>query len=110
MPKVTFILKDGSRRDIAAAEGQSLLEIAQANGLDIEGACDGSMACSTCHVIVDQAWYDRLPEPGEEETDMLDFAFDATLTSRLGCQILVTGDLDGLVVALPATTHNFLVG
>ena len=110
MPRITFVLPNGLRREIDAPEGLSLLEIAHENGIDIEGACDGSMACSTCHVIVDAAWYDRLPEPSEEEDDMLDLAFGMTMTSRLGCQVLLTGDLDGLVVALPRETHNVLLG
>lgn len=109
MPRMTFILADGSKTDVEAAEGQSVMEIACENGLDIEGACDGCMACSTCHVIVDAAWCDRLPAASEEEEDMLDFAIGLTPTSRLGCQIWLTADLDGLVVRLPAETRNALL-
>ncbi|MDX9859888.1 MAG: 2Fe-2S iron-sulfur cluster-binding protein [Rhodospirillales bacterium] len=110
MPTMTFVLPDGSRRTVVAAEDLSILEIAHAEGIAIEGACDGSMACSTCHVIVDKAWWLRLPPAAEEELDMLDFAVGATETSRLGCQVRVTGDLDGLVVTVPAETRNALLG
>lgn len=110
MPTMTFVLPDGSRRLVEAAEGLSILEIAHAEGIAIEGACDGSMACSTCHVIVDRAWWPRLPRAAEEELDMLDFALGATATSRLGCQVRLTGDLDGLVVTLPSETRNALLG
>lgn len=110
MPAMIFVLPDGSQRPVEAAEGMSILEIAHAEGIAIEGACDGSMACSTCHVIVDEAWWSRLPPAAEEELDMLDFAVGATATSRLGCQMRLTGGLDGLVVTLPAETRNALLG
>ena len=109
MPKMTFIEPDGKRVEVDAPLGLSVLEIAHRNDIDIEGACGGSLACSTCHVIVDQAWFGKLPEPDEEEEDMLDLAFALTRTSRLGCQIIITGDLDGLTVTLPEETHNFLL-
>ena len=86
-----------------------MLEIAHRNGVDIEGACEGSLACSTCHVIVDPAWFARLEEPTEDEDDMLDLAFGLTPTSRLGCQIVITQELDGLTVTLPAETYNLLL-
>ena len=110
MPTVTFIERGGKRRDIEAPDGLSLLEIAHRNGIDIEGACEGCMACSTCHVIVDAAWLDRLPAPSEEEADMLDLAWGLTGASRLGCQIMLTEELDGLVVSLPAEVRNLLSG
>ena len=109
MPKVTFIQRDGTPREIEARAGQTLLEIAWNNKLDIEGACEGSMACATCHVIVDPAWFDRLPAPSEDEEDMLDLAYDIQKTSRLGCQIALTDDLDGLVVRLPKDVRNMLL-
>ena len=109
MPKMIFIYPDGSKRDVEAPLGLSLLEIARLHDIDIEGACDGSLACSTCHVIVDPDWYDDLAETTEEEEDMLDLAFDLTHTSRLGCQIRMTEDLDGLVVKLPNSTRNMLL-
>jgi len=109
MPKVTFIVRDGSRVEIDAPEGLSLLEIARQNDIDIEGACEGSLACSTCHVIVDGDDFERLEEPTEDEEDMLDLAFGLTRTSRLGCQIILTEELDGLTVTLPQETHNMML-
>ena len=110
MPKMTFILKDGSRKEVDAPLGLSVLEIAHRNDIDIEGACEGSLACSTCHVIVDSDWYELLKEASEDEEDMLDLSFGLTATSRLGCQIVMTEELDGLVVRLPANTRNLLLG
>ena len=110
MPKMTFILKDGSRKEVEAPLGLSVLEIAHRNHIDVEGACEGSLACSTCHVIVDAEWYDLLKEASEDEDDMLDLAFNLTQTSRLGCQIIITEELDGLTVRLPAATRNLLLG
>ena len=81
--------------------GLSVLEVARRHDIDIEGACEGSMACSTCHVIVEEGWFDRLEEASEDEEDILDLAFGLTKTSRLGCQIFITEELDGLTVALP---------
>ncbi len=109
MPKVTFVEASGKRHEIDAPVGMSLLEVAHHNHIDLEGACEGSLACSTCHVIVDDQFYDRLPEAVEEEEDMLDLAWGLTQTSRLGCQIKVTEQLDGLVVTLPAATRNMQV-
>jgi len=110
MPRVIFIERDGNRREVDAPLGLSVLEIAHKNNIDIEGACEGSLACSTCHVIVDPEWYDLLKEASEDEEDMLDLAFGLTATSRLGCQIIITEELDGLVVRLPTTTRNLLLG
>lgn len=106
MPKMTFIERDGTRREVDAPLGLSVLEIAHRHGVDIEGACEGSLACSTCHVIVDPKWYDLLQPPTEDEEDMLDLAFGLEETSRLGCQIVMTEELDGLVVRLPKATRN----
>ena len=109
MPSVMFIERGGKRRDVEAPDGLSLLEIAHRNGIDIEGACEGCMACSTCHVIIDAAWSARLPAPSEEEADMLDLAWGLTRTSRLACQITLTRELDGLVVSLPVEVRNMLL-
>ena len=109
MPRMTFILADGSRRPVEAAAGTSILDIAHANDIDIEGACEGSMACSTCHVIVDPAWWNHLPPADMDEEDMLDLAVGLTATSRLGCQLRLTRELDGLVVSLPSRIRNVLV-
>jgi 2Fe-2S ferredoxin len=110
MPKMTFIDPDGTRHEVDAPVGLSVLEIAHRNKIDLEGACEGSLACSTCHVIVDPEDYERLPEPTEDEEDMLDLAWGLTHTSRLGCQIIITDELDGLTVKLPAATRNMMVG
>ncbi len=109
MPSMVFIERDGRRREVDAPLGLSVLEIAHQNDIDIEGACEGSLACSTCHVIIDPEWYDLLKEASEDEEDMLDLAFGLTATSRLGCQIIITEELDGLVVRLPANTRNMLL-
>lgn len=103
---VTFILKDGTQKKYQVCEGDTLLDIAQGHNLDMEGACGGSCACSTCHVIVDPEYYDALPEPDDDENDMLDLAYGLTETSRLGCQIKMSKDIDGIRVALPAMTRN----
>ena len=108
MPKMTFIERDGSAREVDAPLGLSVLEIAHRNKIDIEGACEGSLACSTCHVIVDSEWYDLLKDASEDEEDMLDLAFGLTATSRLGCQIIMTEELDGLTVRLPQATRNMM--
>lgn len=98
---MTFIGRDGVPREVEAPIGHSLLQIARDNDIDIEGACEGCLACATCHVHVAADWYDRLPEPKPDEEDMLDLAFNLSKTSRLGCQIRITAEMDGLVVALP---------
>lgn len=108
MPKITFINADGSRLEVDAPVGLSILEIAHKHNVDLEGACEGSLACSTCHVIVDPEWYELLPQAKEDEEDMLDLAFGLKPTSRLGCQIVMTEDLDGLVVELPKEVNNML--
>ena len=106
MPKMTFIEPDGTRREVEAPLGLSVLEIAHKNSLDLEGACEGSLACSTCHVVIEPEWFDVLPEAQEDEEDMLDLAFGLTKTSRLGCQIIMTEELDGLIVRLPGGSNN----
>ena len=108
MPKMTFISPDGTRHEVEAPIGLSVLEIAHRNNIDLEGACEGSLACSTCHVIVDPEDFERLADPTEDEEDMLDLAFGLKPTSRLGCQIIITEELDGLTVALPTETRNMM--
>lgn len=112
MPEMTFILPDGEEKKVDAPEGLSVMEIAQKNNIEqIEGACGGCMACATCHVYVHPQWWKKaLPEEGdrsEEEEDMLDLAFDVRDNSRLGCQIQMNDDLDGLVVALPGAKTDW---
>jgi len=109
MPKVIFINTDGSRVEIDAPLGISVMELAHKNNIDIEGACEGALACSTCHVIVDPSDFELLEEASEDEEDMLDLAFGLTHTSRLGCQIIVSEELDGLTVTLPNATRNMMV-
>ena len=107
---VTFIEKDGTNTVVKATVGQSMLEVAHKNDIELEGACEGSLACSTCHVIIDdQSVYDSLPEPDDDENDMLDLAFGLTETSRLGCQVIAAKELDGMVLSLPRATRNFAV-
>ncbi len=107
MPKIIFIVDQGKEIEIEAQEGLSILEIAHQNEIDLEGACEGSLACSTCHVIVeDKEFFDKLPEAEEAEEDMLDLAFGLTPTSRLGCQLIVSEDLDGIKLRLPSATRN----
>ncbi|UPK93984.1 hypothetical protein LCI18_004919 [Fusarium solani-melongenae] len=104
---ITFVEKDGQEHKFAVCEGDNLLDIAQAHDLEMEGACGGSCACSTCHVIVlEDEYFDKMPEPEDDENDMLDLAFGLTETSRLGCQVLMTKELDGLRVKLPSMTRN----
>ncbi|KAF2483540.1 electron transfer protein, partial [Neohortaea acidophila] len=104
---VTFIDKEGQSHTFEVADGDNLLDIAQANDLEMEGACGGSCACSTCHVIVtDEELYDKMEEPSDDENDMLDLAFGLTETSRLGCQVKMSKELDGVVVKLPSMTRN----
>ncbi|XP_037299308.1 2Fe-2S ferredoxin [Manduca sexta] len=107
--KVSFVLHDGKRLETEAKVGDSLLDVVMNNDLNIEGygACEGTLTCSTCHVILKQQDYDRLPEePCDEERDMLDLAYGLTDTSRLGCQITLTKDLDGLEVQVPETIND----
>ncbi|HQT87375.1 MAG TPA: ferredoxin family 2Fe-2S iron-sulfur cluster binding protein [Acidiphilium sp.] len=106
MPQMIFVERDGSHRTVDAPIGLSVLEIAHKHGVDIEGACEGSLACSTCHVIVDPAWFAKLARASEDEEDMLDLAFGLEKTSRLGCQIVMSEALDGLVVRLPSGVRN----
>ncbi|USO02548.1 MAG: 2Fe-2S iron-sulfur cluster binding domain-containing protein [Alphaproteobacteria bacterium] len=106
MPKVTFVYGDGEEKTVEAPVGISLLEVAHQNEIPLEGACEGSLACSTCHVVVDDAWFSKLKAAEEAEEDMLDMAFGLTKTSRLGCQILMSDELDGLKVYLPDESRH----
>ena len=101
MVKVSFFTRTGDAVEAQANPGDLLLDIGQAAGMPLEGSCEGQMACSTCHVIVANDWFGRLPATSEEEEDMLDFARDVQPTSRLSCQIVLTPELDGLEVRIP---------
>jgi ferredoxin len=106
MVSVHFIARDGRKVDAEGGEGVTLLEAGQAAGMPLEGTCEGQMACSTCHVIVAREWFDRLKPASEEEEDMLDLAAGAVRTSRLSCQIVLSPELDGLEVRIPAESHD----
>ena len=107
MIRVTFVSADGeNRHEVDAAAGSVLLEVAQAAGQPLEGTCEGQMACSTCHVIVESEDFSKLPPASEAEEDMLDLAAAATRTSRLSCQIILEEKLDGLTVRIPGESYN----
>jgi len=104
--RITFINADGTEKEIEAEIGLSVLEVAKKNDIDLEGACEGALACSTCHVIIDKDFYKKLPQASEEEEDMLDLAFGLTETSRLGCQIIVSEYMEGIKITVPSATRN----
>ena len=107
MIRVTFISADGQDRTIVdAPAGECLLDVAQAHGQPLEGTCEGQMACSTCHVIVDPEDFGKLPQASESEEDMLDLAAGATRTSRLSCQIRLEDWLESLTVRMPQESRN----
>lgn len=105
---VSFVLPDGSTRNIDTDTGVTILQAAQENGIEMEGACEGNMACSTCHVIVSDDFFDKLPEATEDEEEMLDLAIDLRPTSRLGCQLMVTEECDGISLTLPKASRNMM--
>ena len=107
--RVNFVTRAGERVTAEAAEGDRLLEVAQAAGMPLEGTCEGQMACSTCHVIVAAEWFGKLPAASDDEEDMLDLAAGVCRTSRLSCQIALTEALDGLKVSIPADSHDMQV-
>jgi len=112
MTKITvhFVSSDGENtQSVEASEGDNLLTVAQIHDQPLEGTCEGQMACSTCHVIVEAADFDKLPAATEMEEDMLDLAAGARRTSRLACQITLTPELDGLTVHLPSESHNMQI-
>jgi len=106
---VRFFLPDGTLdKEVDAAPGQRLLDVAWAAREPLEGACEGVMACSTCHVIVDAEDFENLPEASEEEEDLLDLAAHATRTSRLACQIMLTEEMETLSVRVPPEAKNWI--
>jgi 2Fe-2S ferredoxin len=100
MAQIVFIEKNGKHRAYTFTAGESILAVARRNKLDLEGACDGLMACATCHVIIDAAWAALLPKPVAEESEMLEIAPGVTRTSRLGCQVKLVDALDGITVKI----------
>lgn len=100
MPSLV-VIAGGARHVVPAPVGQSVMEVARGNGFQVLGECNGSLACATCHVVVDPDWSARLPPLGEGEEAMLDSIFNLTATSRLGCQIRITEALDGLCIVIP---------
>ncbi|XP_005752288.1 ferredoxin-2, mitochondrial [Pundamilia nyererei] len=106
---VVYIDRSGQRIPVKAKVGDNVLYLAHKHGIDLEGACEASLACSTCHVYVSAAHFDKLREPEEREDDMLDMAPMLQENSRLGCQIILTPELDGIELTLPKVTRNFYV-
>ncbi|SCQ16964.1 adrenodoxin-type ferredoxin, putative [Plasmodium ovale] len=106
---VTFVSTDSYEKTVKAKVGDSILKVAHENSINIEGACDGFCACSTCHVIIEEKFYDLLPEALDNEIDMLELAPCITETSRLGCQVKLSKELDGMKIKLPPMTRNFYV-
>ncbi|XP_059415507.1 ferredoxin-2, mitochondrial [Carassius carassius] len=106
---VVYIDRSGQRIPVQARVGENVLYLAHKHGIDLEGACEASLACSTCHVYVSSEHYEKLPEPEDREDDMLDMAPMLQENSRLGCQIILTPELDGMELTLPKVTRNFYV-
>ncbi|XP_015596329.1 adrenodoxin [Cephus cinctus] len=107
--KVTFVRANGERIETKGKEGDSLLDVVVNNEIDLDGfgACEGTLTCSTCHLILPKDVYDALPDkPTDEEMDMLDLAYELSETSRLGCQVILTKNLDGLEVKVPSTVND----
>ena len=101
MTNINFKLRNGEIKKINAEDGLTLMEIARDHDLGIEGTCGGSISCCTCHIVIDKDWFDKVGPANPDEEDMLDLAVDLQPTSRLGCQIEMSDDLDGLKVAIP---------
>ena len=106
--KIIFI-ENNKEIEVEASVGLSVLEVAHENNIDLEGACEGSLACATCHVILEEKIYNILEQPAEAEEEMLDLAFGLTHTSRLGCQIILTKELNGMRVRVPSATRNISI-
>uniref|UniRef100_M4BPP7 2Fe-2S ferredoxin-type domain-containing protein n=1 Tax=Hyaloperonospora arabidopsidis (strain Emoy2) TaxID=559515 RepID=M4BPP7_HYAAE len=104
----TFVDGEGASTTVTADESQSLLDVAHEHDVELEGACGGELACSTCHLVFEKRIFDELPVMSEEEEDMLDLAWGLTDTSRLGCQIKVTRAMEGMTVQIPEETDNLM--
>ncbi|MGZ0186985.1 MAG: 2Fe-2S iron-sulfur cluster-binding protein [Alphaproteobacteria bacterium] len=108
MPNITFQYADGSTREVAARDGESILALAWRVEAGIDGDCEGAMACSTCHVILTESDFDRQPPPSEEEDSILDLAPGAGETSRLGCQIVLNAADEGMIIRIPTAAPSLL--
>ena len=104
--KLTFRRANDAVQEVEGAVGDTMLRAAQAAGLPLEGTCEGQMACSTCHVVIDPEWFDRLEAASEEEEDMLDLAAGVRRTSRLSCQIVLDSAMEGLTASIPEESHD----
>lgn len=107
--KVTIIDKENNKIEAYAKEKETILQLTRRLQIDLEGACEGSLACSTCHVVLNEKHYNMLQEATEEEEDMLDFAHSLEQTSRLGCQIAITKELEGMIIKIPSNTRNMSI-
>lgn len=106
---ITYIDRNGNKIPVKGKVGDNVLYLAHRYEIDLEGACEASLACSTCHVYVDPNYFDLIPPPVEEEEDMLDLAVFLKNNSRLGCQITLTKEMNGMILMLPSATRNFYV-
>ena len=103
MPKITYVNCKGSSKTIDVENGLTVMEGAIQNDIPgIDADCGGSMACATCHVYVEEKWLDKIPKAEEAEVDMIDMAFEPKNNSRLSCQLIMSDELDGLIVTTPA--------
>lgn len=104
MPKMTFITHYNQSHEVNMPEGVSIMQGSKLFPFALEGACGGFMGCATCHVMIPEPWFSRLPAPSEQEEEVLDVAFNITTISRLGCQVVVDNTMEGMVVNLPEST------
>jgi len=103
MPKITYLENNGNSKTIEVSNGLTVMEGAVQNDIQgIDADCGGGMACATCHVYVNEEWFDKLPKKEDGEDDMLDMAFEPKKNSRLSCQLIVSNELDGLIVSIPS--------
>ncbi len=102
MPNIIFVTPDGYEHNVTVDNGTTIMEAGRDANLGIEGTCGGCLSCATCHVIIDPTWFPKIGGPSEDELDMLDLAFGLSKTSRLGCQVEVSDNLDGLKLFIPA--------
>nr|CAG4642138.1 EOG090X0GMO [Eurycercus lamellatus] len=106
---INFINREGKKIPVRGKVGDNVMYLAHRYGIELEGACEASLACSTCHVYVQEEYYDKLSDPVEAEDDMLDMAPGLKPNSRLGCQIILSHELEGMILQLPSITRNFYV-